>query len=530
MGDLVTIRRALISVSDKTNLVEFARALASRGVEIVSTGGTLRALQGAGVNAIPVEELTGLAEMMDGRVKTLHPAVHGAILARRDSSTHMEALASMGGAPIDLVCVNLYPFERTVSSESVPEAEAIEQIDVGGPCMLRAAAKNFDAVTVVSEPAQYPRVIDELEANGGATTRALRMDLASEAFGRTSAYDAAIVAWMNGQRDATFPDVLTLRYEKVQNLRYGENPHQAAALYRDPSFSGASVVGAEPLHGKALSYNNIADAAAAMAVVEDLARVDPGNAACVVIKHTNPCGAACAPTVAEAAQGALAGDPLAAFGGILAASRRIDLRAAQRMTGDDLFLEVVLAPGFDDDALELLRARWKTVRLLAVGDLSPDAPRPVTLRSVPGGALAQEADALPTDPASWTLGAGEPPSRERLREASIIWTVARHLSSNAIAIGGRDGPCVRLFGAGSGLVDRVTACRVALEKAGDRAKGAIAASDAFFPFADGPALLIAAGVRTLVQPGGSKRDAETLELCRDRQTTCLLTGVRHFRH
>lgn len=530
MGDMVTIRRALLSVSDKTDLVAFASALASRGVEIISTGGTLRALQSAGVKALPIEEFTGFPEMMGGRVKTLHPKVHGAILARRDDASHMDALVSMDAGPIDLVCVNLYPFEQTVASPDVREPEAIEQIDIGGPCMLRAAAKNFEAVAVVCDPSQYTRVLDELDANDGATSRSLRTDLAAEAFGRTSAYDASIVAWMNGQRDSTFPDVLTLRCEKIQNLRYGENPHQSAALYRDPAFVGASVVGAELLHGKALSYNNIADASAALALVEDLARVDPLNAACVVIKHTNPCGAACAPTVAEATEGALAGDPVAAFGGILASSRRVDARAAQRMTGENLFLEVVIAPSFDGDALELLKARWKTVRLLAVGDLEPGAPRPPTLKSVAGGMLAQEADAIPTDASTWTLGAGQPATRERLRESAIVWTVARHLSSNAIAIGGRDGACVRLFGAGSGLVDRVTSCRVAVEKAGKKTRGAIAASDAFFPFPDGPELLIGAGVKTIVQPGGSKRDQETMELCRDRGVTCLLTGIRHFRH
>ncbi|MCB9837761.1 MAG: bifunctional phosphoribosylaminoimidazolecarboxamide formyltransferase/IMP cyclohydrolase [Phycisphaeraceae bacterium] len=533
MPELVPVKRALLSVSDKTNLVPFARALAERGVEIISTGGTASALREAGIAVIPVSEVTGSPEILSGRVKTLHPGIHGAILARRGDAEHEAQLREHGITPIDLVCVNLYPFERTVAQPGVTRAEAVEQIDIGGPCMVRASAKNADGVAIVTDPEQYAYVLDDLESHGGATSAGLRMRLAREAFARTSAYDAAIVGYLSGDQEDGGPLPGTLRIEaaKVADLRYGENPHQSAALYRDARGSAGTVVGATQLHGKALSYNNIADAAAALELVRDCKRLRPGSVPAAVIKHANACGAAVAPACAPAVAAALAGDPLAAFGGIMAVAGRVDLGAAQLCCADDVFLEVIVAESFADDALEALTARWKNIRLLAAG---PEVGRPGRLqfRSIPGGVLAQETDSAAIDPNAWSVGAGGAVDAGRRADAAVVWTVCKHLKSNAVCIGGADAASgvVSIFGVGAGLVDRVSACRLAVEKAGARALGAIAASDAFFPFADGPALLVDAGVSTIVQPGGSRRDAETLELCEKAGVTCLLTGIRHFRH
>ena len=535
------VRRALVSVSDKAGLAELTGALARHGVEVVSTGGTARAIEGAGHAVRRVSELTGFPEVMGGRVKTLHPVIHGGILADRDDPEHARAMDEHGIGPIDLVCINLYPFERTVAG-GAGRGEAVEQIDIGGPAMIRAAAKNHEHVAVVTDPAQYGRVIDELDAGGGATSGPLRRELARAAFARTAAYDAAIADWL-GRHDADantddspdpLPAVLTLR-RSGEPLRYGENPHQSAAVYdlAGARGGGPDLAHAEPLHGKALSYNNLSDASAALALAGDLARLDPDRPAAVVVKHTNPCGAATGPTALDAIDGALAGDPLAAYGGILATSAAIDNDAAERLCGKDLFLEVVAAAGFAPSALDRLRGRWKNLRLLAVGDASGPPAGAVSVRTIAGGALVQGSDSAGADTGSWTHAAGPAPDPPLLARAAAVWLVAKHLTSNAIAIGGPDADrpgVVRLFGAGAGQMDRVAACELAVRKAAGRSAGAIAASDAFFPFSDGPGLLIDAGVATLVQPGGSKRDGETLELCEGRGVTCLLTGKRHFRH
>jgi len=534
MPGLVPIKRALLSVSDKTDLAAFARELARRGAEIISTGGTARALADAGIPVKSIDELTGFPEILGGRVKTLHPAVHGALLAVRDDPAHCEALSKHGIGPIDLVCVNLYPFERTVASGDVSEREAIEQIDIGGPSMLRSASKNFEYVTVVTSPRQYDRVINELQANDGATTRAFRSELAATAFSRTAEYDAAIASFLGRRAEGAFPEVLRIAYVKAEDLRYGENPHQDAALYRDPASTGPTVVNAQQMHGKRLSYNNILDASAALELVKDLRRLEGGRVGAAIVKHTNACGAAMAPTPAEAVEGAIAGDPVAAFGGILAINRALDEAAADRLVQADLFLEVVLAPTFTDGALEILKQKSANVRLMAVGDRSGSTARKLDHRSIPGGMLAQDRDTRTSGIEQWRLAAGPDLDQQRFVEAAFCFTVVKHLKSNAIAIGGRDaslGPdVIRIFGVGPGMVDRVGACRLAAWKAGDKASGAIAASDAFFPFPDGPAALIEAGVEVLVQPGGSKRDDETFELCRERGVACLVTGVRHFRH
>jgi phosphoribosylaminoimidazolecarboxamide formyltransferase/IMP cyclohydrolase len=546
----VRIRRALISVSDKAGVVDLARALHELGAEIVSTGGTAAVVAAAGIPVTPIEALTGFPEMMDGRVKTLHPRVHGGLLGVRANAEHRRAMDEHGIAPIDLVCVNLYPFERTVGRGGVEEHEAIEQIDIGGPSMLRSAAKNFESVTVLTSPDQYESVLRELRAHDGCTSRPLRRALATAVFARTAAYDAAIATWLEnrnardhaatGVAEAAFPRTLRLAFPLQQELRYGENPHQQGAVYRDPDWVGPSVVGARLLHGKALSYNNLLDAAAALELVQDLHDLGAGSrgasAACAVIKHTNPCGAALGATARAAFESAWAGDPLAAFGGIVAFGAPVDAATAAAMAEGERFVEVVLAPSFEPDALERLQARWKNARLLAVGPLGGPSPAALALRSVPGGMLAQERDAHPIRAASFAHAAGPAPDAAMLRDAEFLFTVAKHLKSNAVCIG-RAGA---LLGAGAGQMDRLASCRNAVEKAraalarGDasaaQSASLVAASDAFFPFADGPALLADAGVRCIVHPGGSKRDQETLDLCAARGITCLVTGTRHFRH
>ena len=543
MTEHIRIRRALISVSDKSGLVEFARELAAMGVEIISTGGTAAALAKAGISVLPIESVTGFPEMMDGRVKTLHPKVHGGLLGVRNNPEHMAAMAAHSIVPIDLVCVNLYPFEATVAKPGIAEHDAIENIDIGGPSMLRSAAKNFESVTVVTDGAQYPRVIAEMRANDGATTMALRRECAQAVFARTAEYDGAIARWMStagfAQAEAAdadaaqiFPRQANIRLELTDELRYGENPHQRGAVYTDRSFTGPSVVGAQLLHGKPLSYNNLLDAAAALELVQDLHAQRPACTACAVIKHTNPCGAAIADSVLAAFEHAWSGDPMAAFGGIVAFSSTVDVATAEAMAAGERFLEVVIAPGYEPKALETLQARWKNARLLATSHASPTIDRALTWRSIPGGMLVQERDVHRIDAAQFTHAAGPVPSAATLADAALMFAVAKHLKSNAVCIGANG----TLFGAGAGQMDRVASCRNAVEKAKAKlaamAAGtvAVAASDAFFPFADGPALLADAGVRCIVHPGGSKRDQDTFDLCNARGITCLLTGSRHFRH
>lgn len=540
MPDLVPIRRALLSVSDKTDLIPFARALASRGVELISTGGTAKALEAAGLKVTPIDQVTGFPEMMDGRVKTLHPKVHGGLLALRDDPAHADAMRAHGIAPIDLVCINLYPFEQTIARAAVEPGEAIENIDIGGPSMIRSAAKNHEWVTVVTGASMYDRVVGELESNGGATTRALRASLAASAFARTAEYDAAIAAYLGKLGDPPFPQTLRLNFLKVEDLRYGENPHQEAALYRDPTSTGPTVVNSRKLHGKELSYNNINDGATALEVVKALRRAMPGKVAAAVVKHANPCGAAVAPlegaggsAVRTAVDRAIACDPVAAYGGILAVSAPLDMAAAQRLCEKDVFLEVLIAPEFAPDALAALAARWQNLRILACGDRPPSAARKLDYRSVPGGMLVQSRDVQQPEPGTWRHAAGPAPTPAQLDAAVFAEIVVRFNISNAVALAGADPErpgVIRLMGAGSGQVDRLTACRLAVAKAGPLAKGTVCASDAFFPFADGPRVLLDAGVAALVHPGGSKRDQETLDLCAQRGASCLITGTRHFRH
>ncbi|MBL8762803.1 MAG: bifunctional phosphoribosylaminoimidazolecarboxamide formyltransferase/IMP cyclohydrolase [Phycisphaerae bacterium] len=560
MQDTIIIRRALLSVSDKAGLVELARALHERGVELVSTGGTAKALAGAGLPVTPVERLTGFPEMLDGRVKTLHPAVHGGLLARRDSTEHLAAAARHGLPLIDMVCVNLYPFEQTIARPSCSENEAIEHIDIGGPSMIRSASKNHDAVVVLTSPGQYARFLEEFRTRCGGTGPALRAALAAEAFALTARYDGAIAAYLSSRsmsveppatrawEGSSMPEVLSLRLRLAASLRYGENPHQRAALYREDGDASVSVASCSQLHGKELSYNNLHDAAAALDLARALAERSGACGACV-IKHANPCGACVGESADCAIAGALAGDPVAAYGGILACSGMIDDPAAARLAARDVFLEVIVAAGFTPLALAALRARSASVRLLAFGagsaarsadrDASPHASglSGLRLRSITGGVLVQTNDDALRAPEDWEHRAGPRASGEQLAAAAMVEVMVRAMNSNAVAIGGTDrdsaeggAASVSLFGAGLGQLDRVTACRLATEKAGPRAIGAAAVSDAFFPFADGPALLVNAGVKVLVHPGGSKRDDDTFALCVTHGVSCYVTGIRHFRH
>ncbi|MEM0983750.1 MAG: bifunctional phosphoribosylaminoimidazolecarboxamide formyltransferase/IMP cyclohydrolase [Planctomycetota bacterium] len=534
MQDTVPIRRALLSVSDKAGIVEFARALAERGVELISTGGTARALSDAGLSVTKVGDLTGFPEIMGGRVKTLHPKVHGGLLAIRDDADHQQAMAEHGIEPIDLVCINLYPFERTIAREGVTRAEAIEQIDIGGPAMIRASAKNHAWVTIATSPDHYPRILADLDAHNNATTQTLRADLAAAAFARTAQYDAAITAYLTTDDNADLPGSI-LGIVQDRTLRYGENPHQPACVYLNANAAGPSVMRAEQLHGKELSYNNLLDGAAALELVAQLAAMlrtqSRSDTAACVVKHTNPCGASVAPTQADAVAAAIAGDPMAAYGGILAISHELDGPAAELIAAPDRFFEVVVAPSYTVHAARILSERWKNVRLLAVGDLAEGwSTTEVELRGTPSELLVQRRDRLPTDPMSWTLAAGDEPGEQIRRAAGALELIGRALSSNTIAIGGYDNDAVRLFGAGAGQMDRVASCKLAITKAGDHARGAIAYSDAFFPFPDGPELLIDAGVKVIVHPGGAKRDQETFDLCASRGVSVLTTGTRRFRH
>jgi phosphoribosylaminoimidazolecarboxamide formyltransferase/IMP cyclohydrolase len=516
-GERLPVRRALVSVFDKEGLDRLAAALGAAGVEVVSTGSTAAVLEGHGLRVIRVEELTGFPEMLDGRVKTLHPRVHAGLLADRGRPEHRAALEAAGIAPFDLVVVNLYPFEDTVADPGVDDALAVERIDVGGPAMVRAAAKNHAFVAVVCDPGDY-RLVEAALAAGG-TTLAERRVLAARAFARTAAYDAAVASWMGDRAGGErFPERLTVGGRLRQILRYGENPHQGAAFYAADGPGGPWGLGAATqLAGKELSYNNLLDADAALALAAEHAE----RPFAAIVKHTNPCGAAFGATLEEAYAGALEGDPVSAFGGVVGLSRPLDAATATRIAG--IFTEVVVAPGFHEQALAVLAGK-PSLRLLQVDPARP-AGR-VAVRSVAGGLLAQEPDHGGDDPAGWSLQAGDPPGPELLADLALAWSVAGHVKSNAIVLA-RDG---RVVGVGAGQQSRVDSVRIAVAKAGERAGGAAAGSDAFFPFADGVEALAAAGVRAVAQPGGSVRDAEVTAAAAAAGVAMLHTGRRHFRH
>jgi phosphoribosylaminoimidazolecarboxamide formyltransferase/IMP cyclohydrolase len=525
MSDLVPVKRALLSVSDKTGLVEFARALHEEfSIELISTGGTARFLREQGLPVKDVSELTGFPEMMDGRIKTLHPKVHGGILSIRDNPQHQAAMEKHGILPIDLVCINLYPFEQTVSRANVTLEEAIENIDIGGPAMIRSAAKNNRFVLVVTSPERYEKVLGDLREHKGCSCGKHRLKQAQRAFAHTGEYDAKIAEYLARtlERDpGTMPAAMNVALHKKQDLRYGENPHQKAALYTHRQPGEASVAFATQHHGKELSYINLLDADAALSCVKEFSE----PAACIV-KHATPCGAAIARDLATAFSKAFASDPLAAFGGIVALNRNVDLATANAITSIDKLLEVIVAPGYAADALELLRTRWKNVRLLEVGPLSDFDRSELHMHKIVGGYLVQERDLLGVDEANWMVASARQPTASEMQDLKFAWLVCKHVKSNAIAIA-KDG---MLLGAGAGQMDRPSAARLAVGKAGNRIRGAVAASDAFFPFPDAPQLLLDAGVTAIIHPGGSVKDNETIELVNKMNAALVLSGQRHFKH
>jgi len=516
MTDRTPVRRALLGVYDKNGVEELARGLAAAGVELVSTGATAARIAAAGVPVTPVEQVTGFPETLDGRVKTLHPAVHAGILADRRKPEHVAQLDALGIAAFDLVVVNLYPFSDTVASGASPD-ECIEQIDIGGPAMVRAAAKNHPSVAVVVDPDRYQEVVESVAAGG--FTLAQRRQLAAEAFRHTAAYDVAVASWMGNvlapDDESGFPAWVGGSWERADVLRYGENPHQGAALYRSGQ---PGLADAEQLHGKQMSYNNYVDTDAAWRAAHD--HSDP----CVaVIKHANPCGIAVGADIAAAHRKAHACDPVSAFGGVIAANREVDLTLAEQIS--EVFTEVVVAPSFTEDALGVLTAK-KNIRLLRM----PTAPRlAVELRPVSGGLLLQTADRIDApgdDPTSWTLATGAPLDAAGLDDLVFAWRSVRAVKSNAILLASDKAT----VGVGMGQVNRVDSARLAVARAGERAAGAVAASDAFFPFADGLQVLLDAGVRAVVQPGGSVRDPEVIAAAEAAGVTLYLTGTRHFAH
>ena len=512
------VSRALLSVSDKTGLVDFARGLAECGIDLISTGGTRKALADAGLRVRDISEVTGFPEMLDGRVKTLHPLVHGGLLAIRDNPQHMATCKEHNIGLIDLVVVNLYPFEQTLAKAGSTPEEIIENIDIGGPSMLRSASKNFHDVSVVIDPADYPDVLKEIRDQGG-TTLATRQKLAAKAFARTASYDAAIAGWFAAQAGEMFPPTLNLSFRRRSPLRYGENPHQQAAFYVEPNANFPCVATAEVLQGKELSYNNLLDLDSALNLVREFA-----EPAAVVLKHSNPCGAAVAATLVEAFENAWAGDPLSAFGGIIGCNREVDEATARRIIADKRFVECVIAPGFSASGLDVLKAKTN-MRLLRTGPLTATASR-LDFRRIDGGLLVQERDLPADDFKNVTVKTKREPSAAELADLKFAWRVCKHVKSNAIVLA-KGGMVV---GVGAGQMSRVFAVQQSAQKAGERSRGSVLASDAFFPFPDNVEEAAKVGVTAIAQPGGSVKDADSIAACDQHNIAMAFTGVRHFRH
>jgi phosphoribosylaminoimidazolecarboxamide formyltransferase/IMP cyclohydrolase len=540
--DLRKIHRALLSVSDKSGLVDFARTLAGLQIELISTGGTRKTLAEAGLPVKDISEVTGFPEILDGRVKTLHPRVHGGILAVRDNPEHQATLQAQGIAPIDLVVCNLYPFEATLARPGSSHEDIIENIDIGGPSMVRSAAKNYHDVAIVTDPIYYPAIMKELHDNNGALSLHTRERLAAIAFMRTSSYDHAISTYFvsrvpsqteksDGPMDSDlFPSVLNLKLKKRQELRYGENPHQQAAFYTEPksTYCHASVASAEMLHGKELSFNNILDLDSALNLVREF--TEP---AAVVIKHNNPCGTAIGNSLEHAFRKAYEGDPLSAYGGMLGFNREIDEATAHEITEPNRFVECIIAPGFSEAALHLLTTRptWKkSVRLLKTGPLARGASKEGTIsmdwRRVDGGLLVQTRDIDYHDFDNMKVVTKRPPSASELDDLRFAWLVCKHVKSNGIVLAKDQ----MLVGVGAGQMSRVDSVHLAVRKAGDRAVGSVMASDAFFPFRDNIDEAAKAGIRAIIQPGGSMRDQDSIQACDEHDMAMIFTGIRHFRH
>ncbi|MFK8111923.1 MAG: bifunctional phosphoribosylaminoimidazolecarboxamide formyltransferase/IMP cyclohydrolase [Rubripirellula sp.] len=523
MTNVAPIRNALISVSDKLGLADLAAGLQRAGVRIYSTGGTRKHLEQSGVDVSDVAEYTGFPEMLDGRVKTLHPKVFGGILAIRDRDDHMDAIADHDIVPFDLVVVNLYPFAATASRPGATRDECVEQIDIGGPSLVRAAAKNHHDVAVATSPEQYGEILAQLNSAAG-TTLQLREQLAADAFDHTAAYDRAIADFMRGESiSGEFPATLHLSMRRKTQLRYGENPHQRAAVYGDPNVRSANLVSARQISGKELSYNNLLDLDSALDIVRGF-----GTPAVSVMKHNNPCGAATDQSLSQACRRALDGDPLSAFGSVLGFNRTIDTATAEMLCEPGLFIEAIVAPDFQAEAVGLLtsRPKWKdNVRLMQVGHLD-DPPPAIQRRFISGGMLVQDADRMTSAPLQWKTMTETKVDDELWDDVAFAWEMVRHVKSNAIVLA-KD---TSLIGVGAGQMSRVDSVEIAIDKAGDRSEGSILASDAFFPFPDSIEAAADAGVIAIIQPGGSRRDQEVIDACDEHGLPMVMTGRRHFKH
>ncbi|MBV09309.1 bifunctional phosphoribosylaminoimidazolecarboxamide formyltransferase/IMP cyclohydrolase [Rubinisphaera sp.] len=518
-------KRVLVSVSDKTDLLSFVQKLVELGFEVVSTGGTRKHLQEAGVLVVDISEYTEFPEIMDGRVKTLHPRVHGGLLGRPDLESDVAAMGEHGIQPFQMVVCNLYPFEATVARPDVTVAEAIENIDIGGPSMIRSAAKNHKYLGVVTSPSQYKQVIQALEDD--VFDEEFRRKLAMQAFGKTAAYDAAINSYFQNLLDETgddLPEMLNLSFRQQDSLRYGENPHQRAAFYVEPHAEASTIAAAKQLNGKELSYNNLLDLDAAWGLVTEFE-----EPAVSIMKHNNPCGCAIAPVLSDAFANAYAGDPVSAFGSIVGVNREIDLETAEKMCEPGQFIEAIIAPGYSEEAFELLttKPKWrKNVRLMSCHIPSPSQRQLLDYRRVSGGLLVQDRDTLPEQEGEWNVVTDREPSEKELRDLTFAWAVCKHVKSNAIVFV-KDG---MVTGVGAGQMSRLDSAEIAAKKSEDRCKGGVVASDAFFPFKDGIEQAAQAGILAAIQPGGSRNDEEVIEAANQAGMAMIFTGRRHFRH
>ncbi|PQC30372.1 bifunctional phosphoribosylaminoimidazolecarboxamide formyltransferase/IMP cyclohydrolase [Enterococcus mundtii] len=508
--------RALISVSDKTGVIDFAKGLRAAGIEIISTGGTKTALEEAGIETISIDEVTGFPEMMDGRVKTLHPKIHGGLLGRRDSESHMEAMEKEAIQPIDIVCVNLYPFKETILKPETTEADAIENIDIGGPSMLRSAAKNHAFVTAIVDPVDYAIVLAEIQQEGH-TSLETRRKLAAKVFRHTAAYDALIGQYLTEAVGEKEPENLTLTYTRKQDLRYGENSHQEAAFYQAALPTSYSIASAEQLHGKELSFNNIRDADAALRIMREF--TEP---TVVALKHMNPCGIGSGETIFSAWEAAYAADPVSIFGGIIVLNREVDLVSAQAMT--QLFLEIIIAPSYSEEGLAVLKTK-KNLRLLQV-DFSNVEGNANEIVSVLGGLLVQQDDRAMEEPESWTVVTDRQPTKEEQAAMAFAWKAVKHVKSNAIVVANQQ----QTLGIGAGQMNRVGSVKLAIEQAGAKAETAALASDAYFPMDDSVEYAAKHGIKAIIQPGGSIKDQASIDMANKYDIAMVFTGVRHFRH
>ncbi|MDC2865238.1 bifunctional phosphoribosylaminoimidazolecarboxamide formyltransferase/IMP cyclohydrolase [Bacillus sp. BP-3] len=509
-------KRALVSVSNKAGVVEFVKGLLEQGIEVISTGGTKKLLEENGLQVIGISEVTGFPEIMDGRVKTLHPNIHGGLLAVRDNETHMEQMNELGIQPIDFVVVNLYPFKETIAKPDVTFVDAIENIDIGGPTMIRSAAKNHEFVTVIVDPTDYDVVLGELKGSGDVSKETKRK-LAAKVFRHTAAYDALISTYLTEQTGEESPETLTVTFEKKQDLRYGENPHQKAAFYKAPFAATSSVAYAEQLHGKELSYNNINDADAALSIVKEF--TEP---AVVAVKHMNPCGVGVGADIHEAYTRAYEADSVSIFGGIIAANREIDKATAEKL--HEIFLEIIIAPSFSEEALEVLQSK-KNLRLLTV-DIAKVRAASKKLTSIQGGLLVQEEDTLALEDATITIPTKREPTEQEWNDLKLAWKVVKHVKSNAIVLA-KDNMTI---GVGAGQMNRVGSAKIAIKQAGEKAQGSALASDAYFPMPDTVEEAAKAGITAIIQPGGSIRDEDSIQKADEYGIAMVFTGVRHFKH